>query len=158
MPRSSDVERRRGMRLIAKEEAAEAERARRREVGRQALALKAQGYSLFDIATSLDVDEGTVRASMSETMKALADVMDEVERREHLVELMTTLETMQRSLMPAAMAGDVRAAEGVMRVVDRKAKLLGLDTAETGVRSQTLIVQGSEYAEALRTIAAANRG
>jgi hypothetical protein len=158
VPGKDDMRRRRNMRLIAKEEAAEAERARRREVGRQALLLKSQGHSLFDIASQLDADEGLVKESMSETMRALADVMDEVERREHLVELLTSAELIQRSMMPAATAGDSRAADTVLKVLDRKAKWLGLEDGNVDARTQTLIVQGTEYAEALRQIAAANNG
>lgn len=154
---SSDSTRKKNMRLIRKEEAAEAERAKRREVGKAALELKASGMTLFDIAATLDVDEGTVKTSMAERMRSLADVMDETERREHLAELMTSLDALQRSSWPAATAGDTRAAEVVLKVLDRKAKWLGLDNVNADARSQTLIVQGAEYADALRTIAAANR-
>jgi hypothetical protein len=147
------------MRLIAKEEAAEAERSQRRELGRQALALKAAGKSLFDIATVLDVPEQTARSTMAETMKAVADVMDETERREHLAEMVTSMELLQQAVWPAAVSGDTRAVEAALKVLDRKAKLLGLDIGVTvDARQQNLIVQGPEYAQALRSIAAASRG
>jgi hypothetical protein len=157
--RSADGKRRNNMRLIAEAEAADEEKAQRRELGKRALALRSQGMSLFDVATALEVDERTASQTMAETLKALSEVMDETERSEQLALMMTSLDALQASVWGNAIAGDTRAVEAALKILDRKAKLLGLDQqAVVDARSQTLIVQGPEYADALRTIAAANRG
>lgn len=102
--------------------------ARRREVA----ALRAQGLTQEEVAARLGVGQSTV----SDDCQALLDAWrDAAERdlRVWLAEELATLALMQAPLMAQVLDPDGphhRAVEGVLRIMARRARLLGVDAAE----------------------------
>ena len=92
----------------------------------QAVQLKASGLTYAAIATEMGyANRGTVYRIISEALKA-----QNVEAVEQLRNLeVARLDTLQRAMWPAAMAGDVHAASVVTRVIMTRSRLLGLDCA-----------------------------
>lgn len=55
------------------------------------------------------------------------------------------LDRLQRAVWADAMAGDVRATNAVLRIIDQRVRLLGLDRVETAPReSYSLVIPSSE--------------
>lgn len=99
--------------------------ARRNQVATLRLAHLTQG----EIASRVGVSIGTVNADL----KAIRDVWQERARtsiEEWVGEELAKLDRLERSLMPLALQGQATAADRVLSVMDRRAKLLGLNKPE----------------------------
>lgn len=91
-----------------------------------AVELRRTGMSYRAIAKALDVDPKTawryVQNALAERTRETAADRDAL-----IGEQITVLETILEGLLPKAAAGDARAAEVVIRAMDRHARLWGLD-------------------------------
>lgn len=99
--------------------------ARRNQVATLRLAHLTQA----EIASRVGVSIGTVNADL----KAIRDVWQERARtsiEEWVGEELAKLDRLERSLMPLALQGQATAADRVLSVMDRRAKLLGLNKPE----------------------------
>jgi hypothetical protein len=124
-------------------------------IARQALDLRNKGYSLWEIAELLEISEAEARRGLVAATKAAAELLNEGQKAELLAIEVMRLDRLQTPYFDAAMQGDVRAADFVLRVIAQRAKLLGLDQSVTiDARKQTVIVAGGEqdYIAALRAV------
>lgn len=93
----------------------------------KALTMRRAGISVEVIAAHLKVHPRTVYTWLRD---ALAAIPREEANELRLLEL-DRLDAIFRGLFPDAVAGDVRSAEGCLKVMERRARLLSLDTAHT---------------------------
>lgn len=71
-------------------------------------------------------------------------VADAVEQHRTLE--LTRLDALQTALWEKAMNGDVKAALGVLRIIERRSRLLGLDKQSVGQGAQTVVMSPAESA------------
>lgn len=93
----------------------------------KALQMRRAGISVEAIAAHLKVHPRTVYTWLRD---ALAAIPREEANELRLLEL-DRLDAIFRGLFPDAVAGDVRAAEACLKVMERRARLLNLDAAHT---------------------------
>lgn len=93
----------------------------------KALQMRRAGISVEVIAAHLKVHPRTVYTWLRD---ALAAIPREEANELRLLEL-DRLDAIFRGLFPDAVAGDVRAAEACLKVMERRARLLNLDAAHT---------------------------
>jgi hypothetical protein len=94
---------------------------------RAAVQLKIQGKSWQEIADLLGYDSkgsacGDVRRALENAVKALSIPLEEYRQLE-----LDRLDVMQDALWPKVLEGDTRAIDTALRLMDRRARLLGLD-------------------------------
>jgi acyl carrier protein phosphodiesterase len=93
----------------------------------RAFALRKAGLSYRDIGLELGVNHATVYKDVQATIKQFLD-----EAREHHTQIMAIeaarLDDLQRVMWEQAAMGDRRAVDTVLKIMERRAKLLGLDT------------------------------
>jgi len=92
----------------------------------QVAAMRLAQLSQQEIADRLDVSVGTVNSDL-QAIRA-----EWTERRlqsyeNWLMEELATLDKLQRAFLPLALSGQTNAADRVLAVMDRRAKLVGLD-------------------------------
>lgn len=107
--------------------ASRAQRAATAQRRRQAIALRLAGADLQTIADRLGYSS---RAAVCVDLRrahdiALAETIHDAEELRHLE--VARLDRLQAAVWPAALAGDVRAADSALRIIDRRCRLLGLD-------------------------------
>lgn len=123
-----------------------AERTRNRDI--KALSLRAAGLDYDTIARQLGMANRSVawkavqRALNEQKREAAAQVLD--------LEL-TRLDQMTPRVYSAAVQGDLRAIDRVLKIMERRAKLLNLDNPSTDQRAQ----EGMNLLQALATQLAA---
>jgi len=117
--------------------------ARRRQVAE----LRLQHMTLDEIATKLGISKSTASVD-------LKHVRDEwAERRsatyeEWVGEELAKLDRLERTLLPAAIAGDYPAVDRIMNLMDRRARMLGLDKPQ--LHEHTVITMDAVEAEIAR--------
>jgi len=101
----------------------EYERAERKK---NALELRLAGASYRDIAQALNCSVGTATNDCKEAMAEIpmqqADEMRTVE--------LSRLDRLQRAVWPKAVKGDLQAVDRAIKIIDRRAKLFGLDAPQ----------------------------
>ena len=98
----------------------------RAERKRNALELRLAGASYRDIAQALDVSPAT---AMQDCKEALADIPMQQADEMRTVEL-SRLDRLQRAVWPKAVKGDLQAVDRAIKIIDRRAKLFGLDAPQ----------------------------
>ncbi len=103
------------------------------------------GYASDDVA----------RLQVRAWMQKAAQEMEQITRSEHLAMELDRLDTLQDAVWDAAVTGDKKAMDSVIRIVQLRSRLLGLDNITTEVNSsvQTIVVTQDEYVQKLKTIA-----
>lgn len=91
---------------------------------RQAVALRQQGASIADIARTLDVAESTIKNDLS---AALNSVRDSFDTRELFLLEMQRLDRLQMAVYNDALKGDDKKIATVIKLMERRARLAGLD-------------------------------
>ncbi len=111
----------------------------------QALNLRKGGASYDDIARQLGYSDGAsaYNAVQSALGLAIAEPAEEVRKLE-----LERLDRLQVAQWRAAMNGDVRAAQTVLKIMERRARLTGID--ETHESDGSRLVELVEALEALR--------
>lgn len=93
---------------------------------KKALALRLGGATLTDIAETLGVSIGTVH---NDIRKCLSDIpraeADELRSQE-----VARLDKLQGACWPLALGGDLAAIDRAVKIIDRRAKMLGLDAPQ----------------------------
>lgn len=110
------------------------------EKERQALELKLAGFDLSQIAgqlgyTHASAAQKAIKRALRKTIQEPADELRVIELRR--------LDKMQAGLWRKAIAGDVFAVDRVIKIMDRRAKLLGLD-APLKINLDVLIQQAAD--------------
>ena len=90
----------------------------------RALELRQQGYSFGEIAAELGWR--TRQAAFEAVSRALEETVSEPAAEVRKLELLR-LDRLEKLLWPRADAGDPKAVTGLLKVQERRAKLLGLD-------------------------------
>lgn len=99
------------------------------EMRHQALDLRKKGKSFRAIASELGV---TVGMAFKHYQNALAEAraVSEQEATEHRTLDLERMDAQLEALWPAAMAGDTQANGVLLRILERRSKLLGLDAPD----------------------------
>lgn len=92
----------------------------------EAAKLRAKGWSLYEIARKLDVDPSTVWEYIRDYYKALNHEGEEAARTARELDL-DRLDRAIKGIEQAIDMGDPQAINALVRVLDRRAKLLGID-------------------------------
>jgi len=122
----------------------------------KAYRLKSEGYSLWDIAEECGVTEAVASHLISEQLKEAANLVSEGAKSTMLTLEIDRLDRMQRSIWRQAISGDLAAVDRVVKIIQTRARLLGLeDGVVANVVNNTVVVAGTspEYIEALRAYA-----
>lgn len=102
------------------------EKLKRAELVNTVLQLKKAGFTLRQISVCLKLPFKKVQKILFTALKKLGRMM--AQHTEELFALeMERLEELHRALYPKAMAGDVRSMEQLIRIAERRAKLMGFD-------------------------------
>jgi len=108
----------------------------------QAFNLRKQGYSLREIATDLGVSHETVRKDITEMANQFLEEARDVHGTILAMEL-SRLDEMTRAIWLDARTGDLKAIETVLKIMERRAKMLGFDAAQI-TRSVQLSISPDE--------------
>jgi len=92
----------------------------------QAARLRVAGWPLRDIAAHLNVSLGTIHGDLEAVLDRTKETTDDVVRRERAVSN-ERLDAITKGLWAKASTGVISAAEAVVKIEDRRAKLNGLD-------------------------------
>lgn len=127
--------------------------AKRAETALKAYRMKQAGSSLWDIAEECQVAETAVGGMINEQLREAALLLDEGTKRTLLALEVDRLDALQKSIWRLAMSGDLPAIDRALRIIQQRAKLLGLeDITVTNITNNTVVVAGTgpEYIEALK--------
>lgn len=125
-------------------------------IARAAYLLRQQGMSVFEISEQLKVTEAVIKHGIKLSMAEAARLITDETRSELLAMEVGRLDSLQNAVWPAAMAGDTRAVDSALKIIDKRAKLLGLEEGFSESTSHTVVVAGDtqSYISALKQIAA----
>lgn len=119
--------------------------------------LRQRGATTNEIARQLGVPTSRVGALLRQELLQASHDLAETTRQELLALELARLDNLQSANWDMALQGDTRAGELCLKVMDRRAKLLGIDQNQTEdtAKVQTVVVTGTPegYVEALRSIA-----
>jgi hypothetical protein len=121
-------------------------------IGRAAYKYRQTGMSIFEIAERLQVTESVIRAGITITMKSAAEFVTAGAKEDLLNMELDRLDALQQALWNQAMAGDVRATEGVLKVMGTRHKLLGLEARQEQTTHNAVVISSEGYLEALKAI------
>lgn len=130
-------------------------RARKNDLAIRAHQMRREGVPWWDIAEELGITEQVAARLVSDRIAAAAELVDQGQRRTLLTMELDRLDQLQRAVWADAIGGDTRAVETALKIIDKRARLLGLENA-TGqtVTNNTIVVPGNtvEYVAALRAV------
>jgi hypothetical protein len=118
--------------------------------------LRLQGLSWPEIAERTGYkDAKTAQVGVRGYLQRASLNITEEHRKEALNLELQRLDALQGAIWPQAMAGDVRAVEGVLKVMKTRHGLLGFEQADTSNSTRTLVIAGDkdEFVAALQAIA-----
>lgn len=121
----------------------------------QVSALVRSGLSYRRIAALMDVSHNTILNDV-QTLRARYRAQATADYLEHVADAMQTLDVLTAAWMPAALRGDKDAAAIVLRIEDRKARLLGSD-APTRTEAQITVATTSALDAEIETLLAQMR-
>jgi hypothetical protein len=112
--------------------------------------MRLAGHSWPEIASRLGYASAeSVRVSVSQFLSRSVALVDDEDRLAALETELARLDALQLAVWPAALAGDTKAVDAALRVMDRRAKLLRLDQ-EPPEKPVTLLVRADHYIEDLQ--------
>jgi DNA-binding CsgD family transcriptional regulator len=124
---------------------------------RQAVDLRRKGKSYNEIADIMGLNKSSIHKTVS---KALKELKDDLEADATLLRAqeLDRLDSLQSACWPDAMEGNTTAGAQILRVMERRAKLLGLDEAQSestsgpkgGVMLVPAMVDADTWGEAAR--------
>jgi len=128
----------------------------RNEMARKALEMRRSGRSLWSIAEYLGISERKANTLIADTLKEAADLVDAGHKRSLLAMEVDRLDELQSAVWQDAISGDRQAVETALKIIQARAKVLGLDNMPTStITNNTIVVAGTseEYVAALRRVA-----
>jgi len=121
--------------------------------GREAYELKLSGKSLSEIAEALDFNSTSeVVQAMNGQMRLDAQFITEQGRQGILQMELDRLDRLQEKCWPAAMMGDPRSVEAVLKIMDRRIKITGLDSVDTQTQQHTVLVVGGQEQDYIKKL------
>lgn len=121
-------------------------------IGRAAYKLRQTGMSVFEIAERLQVTEAVINSGINLTLRSAAELMTDGAKEDMLQMELDRLDQLQQALWQSAMAGDTRSADSILKVMDKRHKLLGLEARSEHTTNQAVVISSSGYLEALKQI------
>lgn len=131
-------------------------RERENEIAKKALEMRREGKTTSQIAKELNLTVEDTSNKVSNALKQAAALIDEGAKQEIMALEMDRYDLMQQNLWALAISGDLRAVETILKISDRRLRILGLDGSQTNsVTNNTIVVAGTgdEYLAALKRIA-----
>ena len=131
------------------------ERARFNDLSLRAYRMRRDGVAWWDIAEALGISEHVASGLVSDRISTAANLVDIGQRRTLLALELDRLDQLQQAVWTDAIGGDTRAVDTCLRIIDKRAKLLGLEnTSGQTVTNNTIVVPGNtvEYVAALRAV------
>lgn len=119
----------------------------------EAYKLRVQGYDSNEIAERLMMTPASVRELINRRMKREANLITNEERQGILHLELARLDALQAAHWEAAMFGDPKSTDAVLKIIALRSKLTNLDIVDPeALRAQVLVVGGSEedYVRALQ--------
>lgn len=105
----------------------------------KALSLRRAGYSYSEIASEVGISRASAHRLVSEALHDIREAIDN-SAGEMRAEEISRLDALVRAVWPQAIAGDFYAIDRALKIMERRAKLLGLDaptkTAQTDPTGQ----------------------
>lgn len=129
--------------------------ARRADLAMRAYRLRMSGKSWWDIADDLGVTVAAASSMVSDRIRQAAELVDEGSRRAMLAMELDRLDSLQAAVWTDAMNGDAKAVDAALKVIDRRARLMGLDAQDASMtQTSTIVVRGTtdDYVAALRSV------
>lgn len=124
---------------------------------KEAWELRLEGQSLSEIADFLGYSgEDELAKALTGEFKRQAQYMTTDERNMLLKMELDRLDRLQAKLWPSAMTGDEKSIEMVLKIMDRRIKILQLDAVDTTTNAQTVLVIGGNeraYIDRLKELA-----
>lgn len=117
---------------------------------------KMQGRSLSDIGLELGMSPQSVNNLIQGQMTMEAQFYSAEERKGLLAMEIARLDRLQSAAWEAALMNDPKSMDAVLKIIDKRTKLLGLDVPDAKDASvQVLVIGGMEkdYVEALKDMA-----
>ena len=108
-----------------------------------ALEYRISGFTYRQIAAHLGVSEKTAYYDVQGSIDAIEDIKADRAERIREMELLR-LDRMTAALNTAANAGDIRAIGQQVRIMERRAKLLGLDAA-IQIKQEVAAIDGKPF-------------
>lgn len=127
---------------VGRAEAAVAEQLSISADARKAWVMRQNGATFFQIAEELSISEHAAAKTVREVADHVAELIDVGAKQEILVTELTRLDRLQAGIFTMAEAGDMRALDGVLKIMAHRAKLLGLDQVTVDNRKQTVVIAG----------------
>lgn len=119
----------------------------------EAYEMKLSGKSLSEIAEALDFNtDADVTNAINAEMRRGAQFLTTSERGGILQMELDRLDRLQAVCWPAAMMGDPKSVESVLKIMDRRIKITGLDAADTQTQQHTVLVVGGQEADYIKTL------
>lgn len=122
----------------------------------EAYQLKLRGLPLSEIADTLGfANDGEVCHAINAMLKGQAQFVSSVGRNGFLQIELDRLEALQAKLWPSAMQADLQSVDRILKIMDRRAKYLGLDSIDTATQQHTVLVLGEQegdYIERLKEL------
>lgn len=111
----------------------------------EAYEMKLSGKPLRQIADELGfASTQDVTQAITHQMKMDAAFITETGRAGILKMELDRLDRLQEKCWPAAMMGDPKSVEAVLKVMDRRIRITGLDGADTQTQQHTILVVGGQ--------------
>ena len=104
----------------------------------QALDLRRQGLRLDDIAAQIGVSRSGAHQLLTAAMQRMGAQIQALADEERLLEL-ARLDELWRPVYALALTGDLPAVDRCLRIMERRARLLGLDAPE---RQEQVVTEG----------------
>lgn len=126
------------------------------ELAEQAYRMRLRGMDYRDIAHELQLMPDQVLRYIDSRMKRAANDLSSVEKQGILQLELDRLNALQDAHWDAAMHGDPKSTDAVLKVMALRAKLLQLDTMEVSTTQQTVLVVGGDEHEFLEALNSRN--
>lgn len=121
----------------------------------QAFQMRKSGASWWQIAEELKISEQQAGMLVHNKIKEAARLVDEGAKRTMLAMEVDRLDSLQQAIWTDAIGGDRQAIETALKIIQARAKVLGLDSIPTStVTNNTIVVAGTseEYVAALKRV------
>lgn len=119
-------------------------------------ALHVAGYPNYEIAQKLGISMMETVAYLNDERKRISQYVTDDERAARLSIEANRLDTLQSAYWESAMMGNTKDAEFVLKIIDRRSKLFGLDKpTDQGDVTRAILIAGGTKEEFMQILSAA---
>ncbi|MFT7025363.1 MAG: hypothetical protein ACJA07_004486 [Rhodococcus sp. (in: high G+C Gram-positive bacteria)] len=120
-----------------------------RERARRCLKLRNEGHTWAEIA---EAEGYTDESGARHAAGRLVDKMEVADVAEHRALEGARLDELHKAHWPAALKGDIKAAELILKILDRRARLFGLNMPEKFVVSANTVGSDEDFADVVANL------